>query len=117
MGTDEKVLVGYFRYMVDIAVIFGADRRRAMKELKESLNFELKLAKISLSAEERRDATKLYNPMKIADLQEKFPSIPWKEYLNKLLNPLTIRHDDIIIVNSPKYLSDLEVLLCNTPKR
>ncbi|XP_027847675.2 neprilysin-2-like isoform X2 [Aphis gossypii] len=117
MSTDEKVVIGYFRYMVDIAVILGADRRRAMKELKESLNFEIKLAKILLSAEERRDATKLYNPMKITDLQEKFPSIPWKEYLNKLLNPLTIRYDDIIIVNSPKYLSDLEVLLCNTPKR
>lgn len=103
--------------MVDIAVLFGADRQRAVKDLKESLDFELSLAKISLPLEERRNASKLYNPMKIADLQQKFPSIPWQEYLNNLLNPLSIRQDDIIIVNSPKYLSDLEALLSTTPKR
>ncbi|XP_026818159.1 neprilysin-2-like [Rhopalosiphum maidis] len=117
MGTDDKTVFGYLKYMVDIAVLFGADRRRAIKELKESLNFEIKLAKILLLAEERRDIAQLYNPMKIADLQKNFPSIPWKEYLDKLLDPLTIRHDDVIIVSSPKYLSDLEVLLCSTPKR
>lgn len=103
--------------MVDIAVLFGADRQRAVKELRESLDFEISLAKISLPLEERRDAAKLYNPMKIADLQQKFPSIPWQEYLNKLLNPLSIRQEDIIIVNSPKYLSDLEAILSTTPKR
>lgn len=115
--TDDKIVAAYYKYMVDIAVLFGADRQRATKELRESLDFEIGLAKISLPLEERRDAAKLYNPMKIADLQQKFPSIPWQEYLNKLLNPLTIRQDDIIIVNSPKYLSDLEALLSNTPKR
>ncbi|CAH1724670.1 neprilysin-2 [Aphis gossypii] len=116
-GTDDKIVAAYYKYMVDIAVLFGADRQRATKELRESLDFEIGLAKISLPLEERRDAAKLYNPMKVADLQQKFPSIPWQEYLNKLLNPLTIRQDDIIIVNSPKYLSDLEAVLSNTPKR
>jgi len=116
-GTDEKIVSAYYRYMVDIAVLFGADRRRATKELRESLDFEIGLAKISLPLEERRDAAKLYNPMKLADLQHKFPSIPWQEYLNKLLHPLSVRQDDIIIVNSPRYLSDLEALLSNTPKR
>lgn len=116
-GLDEKIVNAYYKYMVDIAVLFGADRPRAVKELRESLEFEISLAKISLPLEDRRDAGKLYNPMKIADLQKKFPSIPWQEYLNKLLNPLSIRQDDVIIVNSPKYLSDLEALLSKTPKR
>lgn len=116
-GAEEKIVSAYYRYMVDIAVLFGADRQRAVKELKESLDFEIGLAKISLPLEERRDAAKLYNPMKIADLQYRFPSIPWQEYLNTILSPLSIRHDDIIIVNSPKYLSELEALLSNTPKR
>lgn len=34
--------------MIDIAVIFGADRARAEKELKESLDFEIKLANVSI---------------------------------------------------------------------
>lgn len=33
--------------MVDISVLFGADRDRATKELKESLEFEIKLANVS----------------------------------------------------------------------
>eukprot|EP00102_Acyrthosiphon_pisum_P014814 XP_008185066.2 PREDICTED: neprilysin-11-like [Acyrthosiphon pisum] len=116
-GTDEKSVAGYYRYMVDIAVLFGADRHRAVKELRQSLEFEIRLAKISMTAEERRDTAKLYNPMKLADLQQNYPTIPWKEYLNNLLFPLTIQRDDIIIVNAPKYLSELEILLCSTPKR
>lgn len=116
-GMDEKIVAAYYRYMVDVAVLFGADRQRAAKELRESLDFEIGLAKISLPLEERRDAAKLYNPMRIADLQRDFPSIPWQEYLNTLLHPLSIRQDDIIIVNSPKYLTELEAILSTTPKR
>jgi len=103
--------------MVDIAMMFGAYRPRATAELRNSLDFEIELAKISLSEKERQNATNLYEPMKISDLQQKFPSIPWQEYMNKMLNPLTILQDDIIIVVSPKYLSDLETLLSNTSKR
>ena len=32
--------------MVDIAVLIGADKTRAQKELKESLEFEMKLANV-----------------------------------------------------------------------
>ncbi|XP_026818640.1 neprilysin-2-like [Rhopalosiphum maidis] len=116
-GTDNKLVDAYYRYMVDIAVLFGADRQSAAKELKESLDFEISLAKISMTLAERKDSESMNNPMNIADLQQKFPSIPWQEYMNKLLSPLTIQQDDIIIVRSPKYLSNLETLLSNTPKR
>lgn len=32
--------------MVDVAVIYGADRKRATKELKDSLEFEMELARV-----------------------------------------------------------------------
>ncbi|XP_027847629.2 neprilysin-2-like [Aphis gossypii] len=116
-GISNEYVNAYYEYMIDIAEMFGAYRPWAAAELGNSLDFEVELAKISLSEEERQDATMLYNPMKISDLQQKFPSIPWQEYMNKMLNPLTIQQDEIIIVTSPKYLSDLETLLSNTPKR
>lgn len=34
--------------MVDVAVIFGADRLRAEEELKHSVEFEMKLANVRL---------------------------------------------------------------------
>lgn len=36
----------YYDYMVDIAVLFGANRQRATQELLESLKFEIKLANV-----------------------------------------------------------------------
>lgn len=47
-GWDEKIVKAYYDYMVDIAVIFGADRSRALKELKESVDLEIKLANVSI---------------------------------------------------------------------
>lgn len=44
---DEKIVVAYYKYMVDIAVLFGADRDRATKELKDSLDFEAAIANVS----------------------------------------------------------------------
>lgn len=46
-GLDDKIVKAYYDYMVDIAVLFGADRDRATRELKESLDFEIKLANVS----------------------------------------------------------------------
>ena len=38
----------YYDYMVDFAVIFGAKRARAEKELRDSLEFEIQLANVSI---------------------------------------------------------------------
>lgn len=117
-GTSERIVKAYYDYMIDIAVLMGANRERAVHELTESLNFEIKLANISLPLEQRRNATKLYNPMKVPQLQDKYPSIPWTEYINTILAPhAKLNYDDTIIVAVPKYIYDLEELLSVTPKR
>ena len=38
-----------------------------------------------LSREERRDASKLYNPMKVSELTTLDPTTPWLEYINTIL--------------------------------
>lgn len=47
-GFDNEVVKAYYKYMVDVAVILGADRNRAERELKDSLTFEIQLANVSL---------------------------------------------------------------------
>lgn len=39
----------YYDFMVDLAVILGADRERAQEELRETLELEMKLANVSFS--------------------------------------------------------------------
>ncbi|XP_043483736.1 neprilysin-2 isoform X2 [Leptopilina heterotoma] len=117
-GLSNDIVKAYYNYMVDIAVIFGADRDRAEKELKQSLEFEIKLANISLPTEKRRNITALYNPMTIRQLQTNYPSISWKEYFNAILEPIiTIGEDEVVIVNVPTFFKDFEKLMEQTPKR
>lgn len=47
-GISDKIVKAYYEYMVDIAVIYGAPRESAQRELMESLEFEMALANVSL---------------------------------------------------------------------
>lgn len=48
-GLNDSLTKAYYDYMVDMAVIFGAEQSRAETELRESLNFEISLANVSAS--------------------------------------------------------------------
>ncbi|XP_042232177.1 neprilysin-2-like isoform X3 [Homarus americanus] len=117
-GLNDSDVQAYYNYQVNLAELLGADRTRAMVELKESLEFEIQLANFSLPKEERRNATKLYNKMTIKELQEMVPEIPWLEYINSILTPFfTVTIQEPVIVNVPSYVKKLGKLLIKTPKR
>lgn len=46
-GMEDKIVKAYYDYMVDIAVLFGAKKDVAKKELLDSLLFEMKLGNVS----------------------------------------------------------------------
>ena len=45
-GLANEVVKAYYEFMVDIAVILGADKGRVIKELGEVLEFEIQLAHV-----------------------------------------------------------------------
>jgi len=47
-GFSEKLVDAYYKYLVDIAVTLGSKRDRAAKEIHESIEFEMKLANVSV---------------------------------------------------------------------
>jgi len=47
-GFNETLVTAYYKYMVDIAVLFGANRDLAKTELLLSLEFEMALANVSV---------------------------------------------------------------------
>ncbi|XP_073976789.1 M13 family metallopeptidase neprilysin 2 isoform X3 [Rhodnius prolixus] len=117
-GLEDRIVAAYYSYMVDLAVLLGAEKEKAEAELKETLDFEIQLANVSLPSEERRDYEKLYNKMTLTELQQKFPTIPWMEYFSRLLGPyILIDEDEPVIVIEPQYISALEQILQHTPKR
>lgn len=46
-GTNDSVVQAYFDYMVDMAVLFGADEETARDELEDVLGLEIDLANVS----------------------------------------------------------------------
>ena len=77
--------------MVDVATFLGADYEFARQEMREVLLFEMELANFSLPREERRNASRLYNPMRIKDLAKLDPHTPWLDYINTILSPEIIQ--------------------------
>ncbi|CAL7951567.1 unnamed protein product [Xylocopa violacea] len=117
-GFEDKIVQAYYSYMVDIAVILGANKTEAETQLRDSLQFEMDLANISLPNEKRRNATLLYNPMTVQELSETYPSVPWKEYFNTLLAPnAEVDENEVVIVSVPSYIENLEKLLAATPNK
>lgn len=56
--------------------------------------------------------------MTIREMQQRFPSIPWVEYINNLLAPhMRIDENEVVIVSVPSYIKEFEVLISKTPKR
>lgn len=117
-GLENRLVAAYSKYMVDMAVLLGAEPMRAAKELRESLEFEMRLANISLPMEKKRNATLLYNKMTVGELQSKFPSIPWREYISNILpEKIVIDEHEPVIVEVPSFITELEKILEQTPKR
>lgn len=88
---EVAILKAYLDYMVDVATLLGADPEFAFKEMRETLAFEIRLAEFALPQEERRNASKLYNPMRIRDLSELDPQTPWLQYINRILTTETVQ--------------------------
>jgi len=118
-GINDDDVTSYFNYMVNVASLLGADRKMAEKELKESLLFEIELAHASRPREERRNATRLYNPMMIKDLHKFAPMVPWLDYINNILTKdlLQVEETERVIVDEPGYLKNLTAILEKTEKR
>ena len=68
--------------------------------------------------EKRRNDTARYNPMSIKQLSKKYPTIPWKEYINTMLKPnVKVDDNEKVIVDVPSYFKDFEKLIKQIPKR
>jgi len=118
-GLEDPDVQAYQEYMQDVALLLGADKDTVINDIKETIKFEIELAKISLPREERRDASKLYNPMKVSELTKLDPTTPWLEYINTILTTdiVQVSGDEIIIVDVPNYITSFSQLLQTTPKR
>ncbi|KAK5645944.1 hypothetical protein RI129_004408 [Pyrocoelia pectoralis] len=109
----------YFNFIVGIAQSFGANKSKIESDVYEIVEFERKLVTMYVPLEMRKNHTNLYNPITIAMLYRKIPTIDWLRYINGVINTSTIKitEDEVIIISDLKYFTTLSDLLRCTPKR
>lgn len=115
---NDTTVKAYYDSMVESAVMLGASRLEAQRQMNEVLEFETSLARISVPREQRRNVTRLYNKMLAKDLYSLAPNIGWKRYLVSLLRDEQLdMNTDEVIVKVPSFIRSINTLLTNTEPR
>ncbi|XP_052213119.1 neprilysin-1-like isoform X1 [Dreissena polymorpha] len=118
-GRDDPHIVAYEQFAVDTAILFGANASRAKAEMADVIDFEIRLANITVPQGELRDSEALYNKMTIAELQKMIPHFNWVRYLTEIFAraEVSINVTDHVVVLAPVFFSNLTQLLSITENR
>lgn len=140
-GLSDDQVKDYYYSMIDSAVVIGANKTQAEQELIDALEFEMRLAEvsvflfkhfkkefilmfvswihqISLPREELRNSTALYNSYTIKELQISYPYLDWLDYINAFLPAnLNVDENEIVINTVPTFFEQLADILNSTSKR
>ncbi|XP_058803973.1 endothelin-converting enzyme homolog isoform X2 [Phymastichus coffea] len=109
----SKVLAAYLEYMTKIGVLLGGEENATRKQMQDIIDFETKIAEITIPQEERRDEEKLYNLVTITELQKAAPFISWIDYFQNATGVVnkTITSDQKIVNYAPEYFKKLSKLV------
>ncbi|XP_051970428.1 phosphate-regulating neutral endopeptidase PHEX-like [Xyrauchen texanus] len=110
-----------FRLMVDVSVMLGANEQAAETQMKQVLDFEMKLAQIVIPLE-NRTSENMYNKKSLSKLQRLIPEFNWLGFVRAVIDAelypdMKISSSEQVIVRAPQYLKDLFKLINSTETR
>ena len=103
--------------MTQVSHLLGANESHAAAELFKIIEFEKKMAEISVPEVERIDTSAIYSKTTIAELAELVPQINWMLYFRHLVYPMNITENESIVSYSTPFFINLGKLLEVTDKR
>ncbi|XP_023027272.2 neprilysin-4 [Leptinotarsa decemlineata] len=83
--SNMKYIRAYKVFILTIVELMGGQLQRAENETEELIQFEMKLAQIMASPEERRNISDIYLRTDLASLTLYFPQFNWKDYFDIVL--------------------------------
>ncbi|HEV7349698.1 MAG TPA: M13 family metallopeptidase [Telluribacter sp.] len=110
-ARTQKIQAAYKNYITTLFTLTGVAQPVAQKNAETIFNLEKKLAEAQMSRVEMRDPYKTYNKFAVAELSQTTPTIDWKPLLSKM----KVTGEDTILVNNPKFFTELNSLLTSTP--
>jgi len=105
-GTDsrsQEIRNGYLKYVAKTFELAGTNATEAEKIAVDIMNFESRLAKVSLTRNEQRDPIRTYNKLTAPELEKAAPGFGWSAYFTNL----GIQKFDYVILDNPKFFTEL----------
>ena len=84
-----------------------------MQEMRKVLDFEIKIANVTMPEADRHDTGSIYRKLTVKELQNIVKEFDWLIYFNKIL-PIKIDLDEPIVVYSLNYLLEIGKILEQT---
>ncbi len=106
-----KIQESYKNYISKLFTLTGSSQADAEKNAGIIFNIEKSLAAAQMSRVEMRDPYKTYNKFAIAELSKTTPNLNWET----LLPLMKVNGQDTVLVNSPKFFTELNDLLGSAP--
>ncbi|XP_065172885.1 endothelin-converting enzyme homolog isoform X2 [Atheta coriaria] len=109
----KKILDAYLEYMTKVGVLLGGEQESTRRQMKAVIEFETKMANITIPNELRRDEEQMYNLYTITELQEKAGFINWRDFFENALHQVKkkVNKKDNVVVYAPDYLKNLTILV------
>ena len=110
LENDEstlKIRNAYVKYIEDIMTLAGYKKAAAKKAAKNVLKIETEIAKVTMTREESRDISKMYNVYPIDKVKQEYNNIDWDTYLGAL----NLKGVDKICVTEPKAMAKVNEML------
>ncbi|XP_030759295.1 neprilysin-1-like isoform X2 [Sitophilus oryzae] len=115
-SSSEGDMNAYHKYMTNIAVLLGANKTTAGTELQDIIEFEKKLAEVSLPEQDRHDTSVMYKKLSLKKLQEIVPQINWLEYFRSFLD-VDINEDEPVVAYGLHYFLEMGKIIAETDRR
>ena len=109
----KTVREAYKNYLLTVAKLAGYSEADAKRLVNNTMEIETALAKAAMSREELRDPAASYNPMTIAELATRYPSIDLRRYFSLQ----GINDIDHLIVGQPKSLAAVDSIIANASEQ
>jgi putative endopeptidase len=106
-----KIQEAYKTYIIALFKLTGSNETSAAKNAETIFAIEKKMAESQLPRVDMRDPYKTYNKFAVSDFSKTTPNIDWKTLLVEMKAPA----QDTVIVNNPKFFTDLNSLVAGTP--
>lgn len=112
-SSNSIYLDAYQEFAKQVMHLCGASENESAKTANDIIEFEIELAKIMASPQDRINVTQLYRRMTVGTLYDYVPDIDWKRYLEIVLER-KIERSEVVVMFALNFMQDLVLLLDST---